>query len=107
LFKGKPLFRRTTRLHHLRKKEIYRTTKLQKPVKLSIDNIQMSSIRDIGKKLKQYKACQYWHNPVENIYQRSHRIYLEDIASSLDPSYKKLLFLSSERVHFLSQRKNA
>jgi hypothetical protein len=81
--------------------------KLQKPVKLSIDNIQLSSIRDIGKKLRQYKACQYWHNLVENIYQRFHRIYLEDIASSLDPSYKKLLFLSSERVHFPSQRKNA
>jgi hypothetical protein len=107
LFQGKPLFRRTTRLNHLRNKENFRTTKLQKPVKLSIDNIQLSSIRDIGKKLRQYKACQYWHNLVENIYQRYCRIYLEDIASLLDPSYKKLLFLSSERVHFLSQRMNA
>jgi hypothetical protein len=41
-----------TTITHLRNKEIIRTTKPQTPVKLSIDNAQLSSNRDIGMNMR-------------------------------------------------------
>jgi hypothetical protein len=37
---------------HLRNKEIIRTTKPQTPVKLTLDNAQLSSNRDIGMNMR-------------------------------------------------------
>jgi hypothetical protein len=72
----------------LKDKELFTTTKPQKPVKLTVDNTQL-------RYWNEHEACesfQYLHILVENICQRYHRIYLEDIDSQLDPrSYKRSL----------------
>jgi hypothetical protein len=69
----------------LREKELFTATKPQKPVKLTIDNSQICmNMRHAN------TIFQYLHPLVENMYQRYHRIYLEDFVSQIDPrSYKR------------------
>jgi hypothetical protein len=64
-------------MDHLINKEICRTTKPEKSAKLTIDNAQLSSNGDIGMNMRD-TSHEHLHPLVQSIYQRYHKIYLED-----------------------------
>ncbi len=68
---------REDKTDHLRDKELFTTTKLQKLVKLTIGNYQLNNW-DIGMKNETCESFQYQHTTVENNCQRYHRLYLKD-----------------------------
>lgn len=64
--------------HHLRNKEIFRTIKPQKPAKVTLDNAQISSIRDVGMNMRAYPAKyvtlqQYFSHPSLLFSKHTHR----------------------------------
>ncbi len=67
------ILQKDNKTHHLRNKEILRTIKPQKPAKVTLDNAQISSIRDGGMNMRAYPAKyvtlqQYFSHPSLVIY---------------------------------------
>ncbi len=64
IFRGAAFsFQKNNKTDHLRDKELLTTTKPQKPVKLTIDNSQLSSNWDIGMNMRHanhFNTCRLW-----------------------------------------------
>jgi hypothetical protein len=79
ILRGWPFIFQDNKPDHLRVKELFTTTKPQKPVKLTIGNSQLCSNQGTG------MITRHLHTLVEKVCQRYHRIYLENFGSQQDP----------------------